>query len=436
MTTLSKNLNIVIVGGGAGGLELVAHLGRSLGKQNKATITLVDPSPIHLWKPLLHEVAAGTLNSYEDELNYLAYASTHYFQFCLGSMQGINRVKKDIILAPIYDKNQQEIIPQRQIPYDILVIAVGSVSNDFNVPGVAENCLFLDNSDQANTFQQFFIKKMMHLPYYFKEKGQKLTIAIVGGGATGVELAAELHYAIRQMAKYGFAFDPEKVVINLIEASDRILPALRPHLSKIVDEKLKELNINILTNVKVCEVTQEGLKTTNGDFIPANLKIWSAGIKAPDFLKNLDGLEVNKINQLIVKPTLQTTRDNNIFAMGDCAYCLQTENGKPVPPRAQAAHQQADFLAKALKKFILKEPLPTYQYKDYGSLISLSHYETVGNLMGRITKSLMIEGRLARFAYLSLYRMHQRALYGTWRITALMLANWLTQKIRPRLKLH
>ncbi len=434
---LSKMTNakrIVIVGGGAGGLELANLLGKKFGKRKKAEITLVDSSPIHLWKPLLHEVASGTLNSYDDELSYLAYASDHYFQFCLGTMQGLNRGKKEIILKPLFDEDQQEIIPERSIPYDILVIAVGSVSNDFNIPGVKEECLVIDNSQQALQFQQHLIKTMMSLPY--QKQDQPFNIAIVGGGATGVELAAELHYALHQMAVYGFAFDPNKITINLIEAAPRLLPALSPHLSKSVQEKLKVLDIVIHTNEQVSKITPEGVLTKSGKFIPATLKTWAAGIKAPEFLKELDGLEVNKLNQLVVKPTLQTTVDDSIFAMGDCASCPQEGSDKPVPPRAQAAHQQADFLLKAITDYLNNQPLPHYQYRDYGSLISLSRYETIGNLMGRITKSLMIEGMLARFAYLSLYRAHQRALYGWWRVAMMMVANFLTKQIRPRLKLH
>lgn len=427
---------IVVVGGGAGGLELVARLGSKLGKKNKAEIILVDSSPIHLWKPLLHEVAAGTLNSYEDELNYLAFASNHYFRFVLGSMQRLDRTKKEIVLSPILDENHKEIIPERIIPYDILVIAVGSVSNDFHVPGVHEYCLAIDNSEQALAFQQHFIKTMMALPYLLQNKNEKLNMAIIGGGATGVELAAELHYAVHQMANYGFAFDPNKVHFSLIEASDRLLPALSKHLSEIVQDRLKKLGIAIYTNEQVSKVTAEGVYTQSGKFIPATIKTWAAGIKAPEFLKNLDGLEVNRINQLIVKQTLQTTRDESIFAIGDCAYCPQKGTEKPVPPRAQAAHQQASFLAKSLINVLNKKTLPLYVYRDYGSLISLSYYETVGNLMGIITKSMKIEGKLARFAYLSLYRAHQIALYGFWHVSTLMFANLLTQKIRPRLKLH
>jgi NADH dehydrogenase len=423
------NHNIVIVGGGAGGLELAA----GLVKFPKIQVTLVDSSPIHLWKPLLHEAAAGTLNSYEDELSYYNFAARKQFQFCLGTLQHINRNKKEIYLAPVLDEQKNILIPERTISYDVLVIAVGSVSNDFNVKGVREHCLFLDTTEQALLFHQHLLKILMQLPY---RSEKNLEIAIVGGGATGVELAAELHYAIRQMASHGMNFQADNVSFSLLEATDRILPALSPRLSELVTQQLEKLGVKINTKEQVKEVTAEGFITQSGKIFPAEIKVWAAGIKAPDFLKNMDGLETNKINQLVVKPTLQTTHDDSIFAIGDCSACYEEKLKKFVPPRAQAAHQQASLLLKSIPYFLKNKALPVYHYKDHGSLISLSHYETIGNLMGRITKSLMIEGKLARFAYRSLYRLHQKALYGSWWVSMLMFANLLTQKIRTRLKLH
>ncbi len=428
---MGKIQRIVVVGGGAGGLELVANLGKKFGKTKKAEILLIDSSPIHLWKPLLHEFAAGTLYSYDDELSYLAYSASHYFQFCLGSMHGLNRSKKVIILSAVVE-NEHEIIPERVIPYDILIIAVGSVSNDFSIPGVKKYCLTIDNGEQALNFQKHSIKKMMMaFPSHFNNHNHKLNIAIMGAGATGVELCAELNYALSQLTAYGFNFEPENVSISLIEASNRLLPALPERVSFSVREQLNNLGIKLYIGEPVSEVTAEGIYTKNGKFIPSTVKVWAAGIKAPAFLQELDGLQTNKINQLLVKPSLQTTLDDSIFALGDCADCPQEGSGS-VPPRAQAAHQEASFLVKNIANFLNKKPLLHFHYYDHGSLISLSRYETVGNLM----KGFFIQGKLARLAYSSLYRSHQVALFGYWRVAILILTNWLSRRIRPRLKLH
>lgn len=429
---------IVIVGGGAGGLELATRLGRKLGKSGAARIILVDANLTHIWKPLLHEVAAGSLNSSEDELNYVAQAKWNHFEFQLGRMSGLDRASKSITLAPTLDDDGQVLMPERRITYDSLVIAVGSTTNDFGTPGAAEHCIFLDTRAQAERFHRRMLSHYLRAHASENEYGSKIDIAIVGAGATGVELAAELHHAAKQLVAYGLdRIRPEDMRITLIEAGPRVLPALPERIARPVHQTLEKLGVTVLTGAAVSEVTADGLKTADGNFIPASLKVWAAGIRAPGFLKDLDGLESNRINQLQVRPTLQTTLDDDVFAFGDCAACPQPgTEGRNVPPRAQAAHQQASLLAKSLRLKISAQPLPEYRYRDYGSLISLSSFSAVGNLMGNLTGSVMLEGWLARVFYVSLYRMHQMALYGVPRTLLLMLSDRLGRSTEPRLKLH
>lgn len=440
MQTQSSTHDIVIVGGGAGGLELATSLGRKLKRKSEACVTLIDASLTHLWKPLWHEVAAGTLNSHEDELNYIAHAYQNNFNFILGKLDGLDRANKKVFLASVLDEQKKEIIPRRHVHYDTLIIAIGSISNDFSTPGVREYCYFLDDRFQADQFQQQFLKKILQAQNQLESQGfDQLTIAIVGGGATGVELAAELHYAINQASRYGKSqlSASKDVKTCIIEAADRLLAALPERVSQSTMEELKKLSIEIYTGQRVAEVNEKGLLTASGLFIAADLKVWAAGIKAPEVLQHLDGLEINRINQLVVKQTLQTTRDDNIFAFGDCASCPQsTHDNQPVPPRAQAAHQQAKHLVKTIMRRLKGQaPLPFF-YRDYGSLISLSHHTAIGNLMGRMKTNYFIEGKIARWMYLSLYKMHQANLYGFWRAAMLTIANILTRRVKPRLKLH
>ncbi|MFB3090368.1 MAG: FAD-dependent oxidoreductase, partial [Gammaproteobacteria bacterium] len=154
-----KNLHhIIVVGGGAGGLELATKLGNKLGKKRKAAITLIDCTLTHLWKPLLHEVAAGSLNSCEDELDYLGQSHWHHFQFRLGRMDRLDRKRQEVSLAPTLDDEGNEYIPRRTFHYDTLVIAVGSTTNDFGIPGVLEHCMFLDARKQADQFHQYLFR--------------------------------------------------------------------------------------------------------------------------------------------------------------------------------------------------------------------------------------------------------------------------------------
>jgi NADH:quinone reductase (non-electrogenic) len=435
--------HIVIVGGGAGGLELAARLGNKLGKKKKAAITLIDATRTHLWKPLLHEVAAGTLNSYEDELSYLALGHKNHFTFRVGRMDTLNRQKQEISLEPTLDENGNEYIPRRTFHYDTLVIAVGSQTNDFGITGVKEHCMSLDTRIEADVFHQHLLRSAYaaHTQTSPLREGQ-LKVAIAGAGATGVELSAELHEAFDQLVTFGLdQISTEKdIKITIIEAADRILPALPPRLSKMTEKALDKINVEVLSGHRITEATEEGFVTDKGGLIPAEIKVWAAGIKAPDFLKEIDGLETNSSNQLIVKTTLETTRDENIFSMGDCAACPMEGTDETVPPRAQAANQQATMLTKSIINRLNNKPLPTYKYVDYGSLINLSRYSTVGNMMGNLlgkkAGSVMIEGLIARFVYMSLYKMHQIVIQGIIRVTLITIANILTQRTKPRMKLH
>lgn len=428
---------ILIVGGGAGGLELATRLGKTLGKKGKAQITLIDAHQTHLWKPLLHEVAAGTMDVNDDELDYLAQASASHFRFVLGRMDGLDRTAKQVRLAPVFNAAGEEVIPSCSHRYDILVVAVGSVCNDFGVPGVAQNCIFLDTTGEAQQFHRRLLEAYMraHAMGGAKQAGQ-LDVAIVGGGATGIELSAQLHQATRLLAAYGLDnVTPSDIKIHLIEASPRLLPELPQRLSDSTVKQLRALDVQLHLGERVVEARPDGVQTHTGKFIPAVLKAWAAGVKAPDFLAATD-LETNRINQLVVRQTLQTTRDEHIFAIGDCSACPWPEKNSTVPPRAQSAHQQADTAYDNIRRLMAGKKLLDYHYRDYGSLVSLGKYSTVGNLMGNLLGSVMIEGVIARLVYLSLYKMHQNALFGPFRVGLIVIAHFFSRKLRPKIKLH
>jgi len=441
--TVNNSLHhVVIVGGGAGGLELATKLGDCLGRKEKALITLIDKSKTHVWKPLLHEIAAGSMNPERHELVYIAQAHWHHFKFRLGSMDKLDRAKREISISPHYDEDGVEVIPRRTLQYDTLIIAVGSTTNDFGVKGADEFSIALDTQEQAERFHRRLHNALLRAQTQVApvQAGQ-LEVVIVGAGATGVELSAELHNTTRELAAYGLdKIDPDHdIKISLIEASDRVLPALPAQLSHSVDLELRKLHVNLYTGERVTEVTDKGIFTHSGLFIPSVLVVWAAGIKAPDFLREIDGLETNCINQLMVHRTLQTTRDENIFAFGDCAACpVLGKADETVPPRAQAAHQQASMLFKTVKCRIAgNRNLPEYTYRDYGSLVNLGRYSTVGSLMGSITGgSLFIEGMFARVMYKSLYKMHLMALHGFWSMALQTLARIITRRTESQVKLH
>jgi NADH dehydrogenase len=208
-------------------------------------------------------------------------------------------------------------------------------------------------------------------------------------------------------------------------------------LSVAAAKLLDRLNVRVHTSARVTEVTANGVTLADGTAIPAELVVWAAGIKASDVLKDIAGLETNALNQLVVRPTLQTTRDDAIFAFGDCAACPWVGHGGNVPPRAQAAHQQASHLARELPRRIAGLPVREWRYRDFGSLVSLGDYSTIGNLMGKLVGgNLFIEGVFAGLMYKSLYKMHQLALHGLAKVVLDTLARMITRRTEPVVKLH
>jgi NADH dehydrogenase len=431
---------IVVVGGGAGGLELVRRLGAKLGRE-QFDVILLERNRTHIWKPLLHEVAAGSLDANLDEVGYRSHGHRWGYRYFYGSLEGIDRDAGQVIVAPVLDEDGTELIGRHRIRYDYLVLAIGAISNDFGTPGAKEFCLFLDDRDQADRFRQRLLNHCLRVSRTLSENPDsdaKVEIAIVGGGATGVELAAELYNAAAGLRHYGLeVFDESRLKVTLIEAGPRILPALPEKLAQAAHDELEALGVRVLTGTAIVEVTQEAMKTKGGETIPADLKVWAAGVRAADILKEIAGLETTRSNQLVVRPTLQTTRDERIFAIGDCCYFVPEGEQRPVPPRAQAAHQMATTAYRNILALIDKRPLQAFVYRDKGSLVSLSRYSTVGSLMGNLIGGRMaIEGRLARMVYLSLYRLHLIGIHGWLKGLTLIVIGHVNRVVRPRLKLH
>jgi NADH dehydrogenase len=404
-------------------------------------VTLIDCARTHLWKPLLHEVAAGSMDLYEHDLDYLAQARWHHFSFQLGRMDGLDRARRVVKIAPTYDEQaNEELIPRREIEYDTLIIAVGSRTNDFGTPGAREHAISLDTPEEAERFHHRLVNACIRANAQTTPlKPEQLNVAIIGGGATGVELAAELHKTTRELVAYGFEkIVPERDIrMTIIEAGPRILAAVPERVALAAHQLLRSLRVDVLTNEKVVEVRGNAVVMESGNIRGVELTVWAAGIKAPDFLKDLDGLESNRQNQLVVQQTLQTTRDPDIFAMGDCACCPWPGHAPCVPARAQAAHQQATHLLKSLKRKLGGEPLEPFVYRDFGSLVSLGEYSTVGSLMGKlIGGALFVEGWFARIMYISLYRMHLYALHGMAKVAFDVLGRLFARRTEPRVKLH
>lgn len=431
---------IVIVGGGAGGLELATRLGDSAGKAADARVVLVDRWPAHFWKPLLHTVASGKRDPHVTEVDYAAQAAEHGFEFVRGEVLGVERKARCIRLAPLLAEDGDVVLPARAIPYDKLVLALGSVTNLFGVPGAAEHVLTLDDVPQAQAFRRRFIDGCIQASARNAaaiDGDEGVDIVIVGGGATGVELAAELSHSARTLARYKVhALDPVRSVrIRILERGSRLLPHLHPRQSKRALRHLRSLGIKVFTDTGVARVDADRVTDTEGSVYPSSITLWAAGVAAPPLCATL-GLSVNRLGQIQVMPTLQAAGDEHIYAIGDCAGIVCPIRGA-VPPRAQAAHQQAMFLAPQLARTGPAPSTDRFAYRDYGSLVSLGPLAAVGMLIGSIGgRSLQVRGTLAIFLYSLMYRKHLMALHGFARMAARTLADWIQEKISPSVKLH
>lgn len=431
---------IVVVGGGAGGLELVTRLGDKLGRKGKAHVTLIERSRTHIWKPLLHEIAAGSMDVDRHELEYMAQGHWHGFKFRYGEMIGVDRAARLVHLAATVDEEGREITPDRWVPYDTLVIAIGSVSNDFGTPGVKQHAIQLDTPEEAERFNRRLINACVRANAQAAPvRPGQLHVTIIGAGATGTELSAELHHTTRNVVAFGLdKIEPDKdIKITLIEAATRILPALPERLSDATTGILKDLGIVVRTGARVTSVSDTGVTLQTGEVIPSELVVWAAGVKGPEVLSKLDGLELSRMGTLVVKETLQTTRDDNVFVIGDAAYFVPPGQDKPLPPRAQAAHQQSSHLVSDLSRRLRGEALRPFKYRDFGSLVSLGEYSTVGSLMGFVSgRSMWIEGLFAKLMYRSLYKMHEMALHGPIKVGLDTFSRLLTRRTEPQVKLH
>lgn len=424
--------DIVIVGGGAGGLELAATLGRKLGrKRGPERVLLIDRAIFHIWKPTLHEVAAGTLDTHQEGLSYAILARRNHFSFALGELGGLDVAGKRLTLKQIRDEDGRTVVPERAISFTWAVLAIGSGSNFFNTPGAAEHAFVLERTEDAERFQTRLLTAFTRA--VFTEAGV-LEVAIVGGGATGVELSAELleaHDEFQQSLGPGQRF---RLDITLVEAAERILGGLPEKISEQATTALERRSVKVLTGAQVKAVTPGRLETSAGD-VAADLIVWAAGVKAADSNADL-GLSITRSNQIVIDDHLAASAPD-VFALGDCAAC-PWRDGRLVPARAQAAHQQASYLARALIARLgqrrIAEP---FVYRDFGSLVSLGENRGVGTLMGSLGgPNFFVEGLVAKWMYISLHLAHHRVILGIGRTVVLALARLLQERVSGRLKLH
>jgi NADH:ubiquinone reductase (H+-translocating) len=236
-------------------------------------------------------------------------------------------------------------------------------------------------------------------------------------------------------AYYGATGLPSQVKVTLVESSPHLLAAFPQRVAVAARERLERLGITIVTGARVVAADAEGLRLADGTQIGADLRVWAAGVKGSDAPASLGGLEVTRNNQLVVGPTLRTTRDPRILAVGDCSSLALGREAKPLPPTAQVAHQQAAHLIRHLPTWVKGRDLPPFTFRDFGSLVSLGGYGAYGSL-GKfgLFKGGFIQGRVAELGHVLLYRSYQSQLHGFWRGGLIWLADTINSYVRPKFR--
>ncbi|SAK62014.1 FAD-dependent pyridine nucleotide-disulfide oxidoreductase [Caballeronia arationis] len=434
---------IVIVGGGAAGLELATRLGNGVGKRRQAEVTLIDRCPTHFWKPLLHEVASGQIDASSHQIDYASHAKWNHFRFEQGALSSIDRGRREIVIDETTDADGRPVRPRRTLAFDTLVLALGSVTNFFSIPGAEQHALTLETVEQAETFRRRLLSSLLRSG----EERQAtpgtvrtpVSVTVIGGGATGVELAAALRGSAEMVRDYHLtSLDPASDIrVRLLEGAPRVLPALPERISTRAQEVLAGLGVEVRLGCRVRSVESDAVSTADGETLASDITIWAAGVEGPPILRALEGLPLNRLGQVIVDGTLQAECGSGIYAMGDCAACAASKGDALVPPRAQAAYQQAVYLADALARRLDDRAVPLFSYRDQGTLISFGRAGAAGALMSELLRQpLFIDGWFAASCYRHLYRRHIVGLTGIKRAVMYAASQWLRERVRPTVKLN
>jgi NADH dehydrogenase len=423
---------VVIVGGGAAGIELAARLGR----RGDLDVALVDRDTSHFWKPRLHELAVGLLGDGEEAVPFLAHAQSHGYRFEPGALMKVDTVAKAIALDEVrLPYTDEQILPPRRLRYDTLVLAIGSRVNDFGTPGVLEYCDMLDSPAQAVDLRRRILSLALRTA---GDPSRRIRVGIVGAGATGVELAAELHHAFNDMHRYGGLANATKLDITLMDMAPRVLPAVDPRTSASARRILERMGVNVRVGVGVDAVQDGSFHLSDGSKVECDVQVWAAGVTGHDVIAGLGPFQLSRDRRILVDGELRAQGVPDVYAMGDCAFATTTPGGPSVPPTAQAAHQQATYLGRALPRALHGGNVGPFVYHSKGTLVSLGVRQATGELpSGPKGQSIIpMRGWIAKMLYVSLEQMHRATLHGWLRATALWLADRLRRTTLPPVKLH
>lgn len=443
-TAERKPRRIIVLGGGAAGLELAIRLARGTRAFSRAQVVLVDQERSHIWKPRWHELAVGLLVAAEEKADFAAQARRHGFTFELGEVEALDLDRREAALAatprPAGDPVAPpgDLLPARRIGWDLAVLAVGSTVDDFGTPGVREHAYTLDTAEASGRVHAAVLAQAERVAAGLQPG---VRVVIVGAGTTGVELAGELRTAVARLEPLRSLLDPARLHVTVVEAASRPLPGSPGDLSDYARRTLEARGVALRLGAKVTAVEADAVALEGGARIGADLVVWASGVKAQGLAAHLPGVRHVKGGRVEVDETLRVLGEDgrprdDLHALGDCAALPSGPEGKPLPATAQVAQQQARHLARSLARQLRGRAALPFRYHDRGTLVSLGEGGAQGELPAPGRRGpLKITGAGARLAYAGLYRAHLAELFGVRGAAALALSAFLRRSARPSLKL-
>jgi NADH dehydrogenase len=377
MSGTDGQLRIVIAGAGYAGLHAAQRSGRWLKKHDEVEMTLVDQNDYHQLITELPRVATGTLEKSRVQTETDALLS-HRVRFVQTLVTGLDLGERCLMTDAGH------------LPYDYLVLALGSRPNDFGIPGLAEQVLSPYSAEEAQQVWEA-VNNSVRRAAATTDRGEQqrlLTIVIGGGGATGVELAGAFAEGLPNLAKK-YGSPPELVRVILIEAGHTILAGSSPGLIAKAMSTLQELKVDVRTNTAVAEAVPNGFRIKNGMLIEGGVFIWAGGVKAPELVRG-SGLPVGYNGRIKVDDYLRTIEHVDIFVAGDLASVVATQTGRALPVLAQVALQEGATVARNLRATIEGGTLEPFKFADKGFVVSIGDRAGVAELAG-----ITIGGRLA-----------------------------------------
>jgi NADH:ubiquinone reductase (H+-translocating) len=367
---------VVILGGGFGGLTAARALTKI------ADVTVVDRHNFQTFLPLLYQVSTAGL------------AADHVAYPIRGALRKTGAKFRMASPISIDHKNKQVKLDSSELlDFDHLIIALGSTTADFGIPGVNEYALGMKTVHEALTIRAEVMRRFEDLCRF--EDNTRFSISVVGGGPTGVEMAGALAELVKGPLKSDQANAASHIDVRLIEAGDRLLPPFSPSISARTKKDLEKLGVKVLLNTAVKELEHRKIILKDGTTLPSEITIWAAGVKGSPAMQQLNLPNVG--NRLSVDQTLQVKNYPNIWALGDIAGAVG-KNGKPLPMVAAVAIQQGKFIAKQMQRIIKGKPLQEFSYLDKGSMATIGRNKAVVEVKG-----IKLTGTIAWLAWLWLH---------------------------------